>query len=225
MNRKQESISPSIDEMACDARDHSLMEVRNRAAEQLGPELARMARRVAARYSQFGRDWIEELQSVVWERISQWDNKRPFGGWAYLVMKNHLLDILRQEERHKKAMKACVRESRLEMPEHHSTLAEPFSSEDLRRIEQWHPNRRRLIVLCLFLLWKKIPSAIWEKWVAEAELASPFPSTDFERLTLTERISVLEQRLGITRNLISQDLSRGKAWLVKLSYVRRLCDE
>src|SRR4051812_45672394 len=73
---------------------------RDRAFRELMPTIRRIARRVAGRFSvPYGDDLLEEAAGEVWPALPGFRVGGSFEAWCYGVLRNHLIDRFRNEQR------------------------------------------------------------------------------------------------------------------------------
>jgi len=96
-----------------------------------------------------------------------------------------------------------------------------MGAADLQRINDW-PPRQRLLLLALTGWWRFVPDERWSEWIEECGADKPFPPRQF---LLEEdqivRNEILSNHLGISRNMLSQSLCRGKKLLLELDWGKR----
>ncbi len=103
-------------------------------------------------------------------------------------------------------------------------LLVPFAPGDLAVIESWLPWDR-ITLLCLGLLWQKVPTGIWARWVGQCRLGQPFPPPEYVQCLdapRQERHDCLAQILGWSRNTLSQRWCRGQRRLLDLTFIQEL---
>jgi RNA polymerase sigma-70 factor (ECF subfamily) len=75
----------------------------HRLLQELAPVLRGLARRGLAR-SKLGGDDVEDVvqETLLAQHLkrSTWDERQPFGPWAYAIARNKLIDNLRRRGRH-----------------------------------------------------------------------------------------------------------------------------
>lgn len=215
-------------------------EERDRAMAALVPIIRSVARRVARQFSgQGARELIEESPSIICEKLLEkpFDaSKGRFESWCMLVLRNTSIDNFRKARRYRRfsdglgenpaaGMEGLVHGSGDPGPARDATLdhAAPFSSGDLGHIESWEPTRDRLLLLCFYGLWPKVPVDLWSQWTSELHLEPPFPPDSFLHLeSKRERNMVLAETLGLPRNTLSQVISRKRTLVQGLDYVKGL---
>jgi DNA-directed RNA polymerase specialized sigma24 family protein len=207
---------------------------RQQALVDLQPVVQQVARRVVTRFggaSSTGA--VEEALGVVWEALGGYEPGLPFQPWCYRVLKNRLIDRVRQEQadwrrQREKAVSESVQLQ--EALEGSLERREPFAAGDLEELSTW-PLPQRLGLLCLSGLWEKVPTAPWLSWVQEykerhdAGLALPFPPALLQGAEdVASRNAILAGALGVRRNTLSVWLHRYKDRLANLACVRALLD-
>jgi RNA polymerase sigma factor (sigma-70 family) len=171
--------SPSIDEWPTDPDDLAGIasnpaqprEIRERALRELIPMIRRVARRVAARFAGL---YVDELlgdaSGEVWLALTGFQSGKSFEAWCYGVLRNHLIDRLRKEQRermHRVNLAPKIEVSGLQQAlERFLDQKTPFPEPDLATLRTW-PLLGRLVVLALSGLWEKIPKEEWKAWVDE----------------------------------------------------------
>jgi RNA polymerase sigma factor (sigma-70 family) len=208
---------------------------RDRAFAGLMPTIRRVARRVAARYpGPYREDFAEEAAAEVWQALGGFQAGRPFEPWCYGVVRNHLVDRFREEQREQRHRARLA--SRGKAPGLQRALERALDhpaglpQSDLATIRTW-PLPQRLLVLTLSGLWEKVPAEEWEAWLEEYraarynDLPKPFPPVGLRDCdTIAERNAVLAAAMRAPRNTLSVWLFRYKQRLRDLQYVRGLLD-
>lgn len=216
-------------------------ERRDAAWSRLQKVIQKIAYRVVNRLSghQLKSDFVEQAPTYVWERIAQFDAKRGsrFEAWCATVLCNRLRDWMRRRTAKREVATGSDPETLtlIEEVADHSDWAgllqcaldreEAFSESDLARVRTW-PLRTRLVVLAVSDLWRKVPAPEWETWVDEASLDAPFPPQVVVNAdSVSDRVNVLAECLGMKPNTLSQQWHRGKDRLRDLDYIRQLREE
>jgi hypothetical protein len=182
------------------------------------------------------------------ERPTDWDdlirNPRRFAAWCFQVMDHHFCDLIEKRQRDPLALATTGRPTHeveqgdafeegipdrsrggsLEEWEARQDREDPFSARDLRRIGEWKPPGR-LVLLCRAGLWHKVPQELWDRWVGECGLVPPFPPQSWKDCDDSERNRLLAEALGRPRNTVNKIWSRELPKLQSLDYVRGLRDE
>jgi RNA polymerase sigma factor (sigma-70 family) len=216
-------------------------ERRDAAWSRLQKVIQKIAYRVVNRLSghQLKSDFVEQAPTYVWERIAQFDAKRGsrFEAWCATVLCNRLRDWMRRRTAKREVATGSDPETLtlIEEVADHSDWAgllqraldreEAFSESDLARVRTW-PLRTRLVVLAVSDLWRKVPAPEWETWVEKAGLKAPFPPQVVVNAdSVSDRVNVLAECLGMKPNTLSQQWHRGKDRLRDLDYIRQLREE
>jgi DNA-directed RNA polymerase specialized sigma24 family protein len=211
--------------------------LRDRAARDLQPFLVEMARRIAGRWNRWGADVIDELVShAALKNLKIEPRPRQFEPWCYTVMKNRFRDWVRHN-RHDPlnhlAPETFVADNQPDpgLAHFQSELEyaldrqAPFSPRDLARIGAWKPQQR-LVLLCLSLLWRKVPPDVWRQWADQCGLGPGFPPPEFEdHLGPHERTTALAGLMGLQRNTLYKIWTRNRGELGALDYLKALHDE
>jgi hypothetical protein len=103
-------------------------------------------------------------------------------------------------------------------------LLAPFSPEDLRLIEAW-PPWDRVVLLCLGLVWQKVPAPRWACWLVACGLKPPFPPREYIECLdgpRQERHACLARLLGWSNNTLAQRWCRGQKVLKGLAFMKEL---
>jgi RNA polymerase sigma factor (sigma-70 family) len=209
---------------------------RNRAFQELLPVIRFIARRVAARFSVHYRDdLLDDAAGEVWQALTRSRPEESFEAWCYGVLRHHLLDRFRKEQRERNHQRTMPQQS--ETPNLQEALEraldrqEPFRTPDLVALRAW-PLPQRLMVLSLIGLWEKVPRDEWKAWAGEYRTATgdtlpdPFPPEELEECgDIAQRNAVLSDAMGVLRNTLSVWLYRYKGRLRELEYVRALLDK
>jgi hypothetical protein len=209
---------------------------REQARASLVPFVRRQARRLAAGRGQVGQDLIDESASWVLhpERLRNFDPGRgSFAGWCASVLRNRRHDLGRESERQQlHREKAPLGDSVVALAGQQASLradlrldlVAPFAPGDLAEIESW-PPWDRIALLCLGLLWQKVPPETWTRWVGQCRLGQPFPPPEYVQVLdapRQERHDCLAQILGWSRNTLSQRWCRGQRRLLDLTFIQGL---
>jgi RNA polymerase sigma factor (sigma-70 family) len=210
-------------------------ERRDRALEALTPTIRRIARRLALRFpGPYSDDFIGEAAGEVWQALAGYQPGGSFAGWCYRVLRNHLFDRFRQEQRqgeHRAKWALATQtpglQQALEQALDRETILPPA---DLATLRTW-PLPQRLALLSLSGLWQKVPAEEWLAWVVECrtsgsyDLPEPFPPEELlQHNDIAGRNGVLSAALGVPRNTLSVWLYRSKQRLRELQYVRALLE-
>jgi hypothetical protein len=202
---------------------------RTEALRELGPFLRDMARRVLRSLGRNDTQLQEELELFVSERL--WERRcrpgwRCFAAWCWTVMLRRLYDLLQLHgptAAPPESVPDPLADGAVEARDLDRALQEPFGPADLRRIRAWRNPRRRVVLLVRGSLWRKVPPAEWDTYLAQAGLTPPFPDEDFERLRPAGRIHQLAATFGLGEDAIRRMLSReGIGELSSLEFVRRM---
>jgi DNA-directed RNA polymerase specialized sigma24 family protein len=194
---------------------HGLTEAeREQALALLKPPIERIARRAALAYPRALREeLIADALGLVWERLPKWDpGKGPFLAWCRVVLGNVLKDRLDRCRRDVLARTEAHDPDTLGLPAAEPAgESEPFSRTDLARMEAW-PASDRVVLLCWFGLWRRVPEPVWLGWLAACDLEPPVPPEGFDPLDRkAERYAALAPALGVSRNTLCQRLRRALA--------------
>jgi hypothetical protein len=200
---------------------------RNSALERLAPNIAQLARQVAAHTGEpLKGEFLAEALGYVWERLPKY---RPADGrflsWCRVVLQNRLTDLARQRGRApiahsaELANAAIAAQTRAALEDALDRDA-PFGERDLERIRGW-PCVDRLVLLTVAGLWTKVPPAEWDAWVDEHGLARPFPPPVCMACeNISRRPALLAAVFGVQSNTLIQRWHRKKQCLLELDYIR-----
>jgi RNA polymerase sigma factor (sigma-70 family) len=209
--------------------------VRERALEELLPTIRRVARRVATRFAgPYAADLSDEAAGKVWPALKGFQSGASFEAWCYGVLRNYMVDRLRQEQRERAARARLPPVDRA--PDLQQALERALDRQgrlpeaDLATLRAW-PLRQRLALLGLTGLWEKVAGEEWEAWVgeyrahSEGDLPDPFPPEHLRQADdVAQRNAILSGALQVPRNTLSVWLFRYKQRLRDLHYVRGLLD-
>jgi hypothetical protein len=210
--------------------------LREQARASLVPFVRRQARRLAAGYGQVGRDLIDE--SVSWvlqpDRLRSFDPSRgSFAVFVVTILRNRRHDLGRESKRQQRhgedgpigdGVVASPGKQEMLWADLRLDLQTPFAPGDLAEVESW-PPRDRIVLLCLGLLWQKVPTGTWARWVGQCRLGQPFPPPEYVRCLdapRQERHDCLARALGWSRNTLSQRWCRGQRRLLNLTFIQGL---
>lgn len=193
-------------------------------------ECQRLARALLRQFTQAEAGWEDDLVSHVQDQLLEqtFDPTRGrFCGWVRSVVRNRLLDLIRGRRR-----TVALADAEPSVPDSSVSIdqaidcAAPFNSRDLASIRGWNlPTSRKIAILCLTLIWEKIPSDEWNSWVDECDLEPPFPPEGFSESSLTLRITSLASTFGVRRDLIITWCSRYRHYVRNLEFSRSLRDD
>lgn len=208
--------------------DASTDDERNQALNALEPLIRHCARQISrGDYSQETRDLLDEAPSVIWEKIASYRaEKGRFETWCRVVLHRWQIDRIRRRGANltasadrldldqlldssdaDRARRAC--EAALDR-------GIPLSRNDLDRIAGWRVETR-VLLMCLSGLWFRIPSDVWNDWLADCEVEPPFPPDDFLDLERTgERYATLAPALGVSVSTLTKRVERTKHLLLEL---------
>jgi RNA polymerase sigma factor (sigma-70 family) len=235
----EETRNPILNLLAGTAGDErESREIREEAFNALRPLINLTAKVVSVPFAvQTRSDLLQEAESYVWERIGKFRPGR-FESWCHTVLRNLVLDWLRRKR--VAGGRAPPVGPNVEGDGGNSVEPETsdfrpvleaaldrqtaFSAADVRRIEEWR-LRERVVLLCLSGLWDKVAREKWATWLRDCGVVMPFPPSHFAAATERQRNAILASALGITRNNLAQQWSRGRKLLRGLDYLRDLCHD
>jgi hypothetical protein len=204
--------------------------------------VSRALRRLKCRDDDVG----QEVSVHLWRQIRQ--GKCPHDPvhrdrWCAFVARNKALDLLRRRRRDPLGPARAGRPSAAgrcdieELPDPNTPnpvrdLAaeidwrQPFSADDLKRIDAWGPVPA-LVILSRLGLWQKVPAGRWDDWCAAAGARRPFPPSPFVQAPGSgSEVKALAAGLGVPRHTIYQICCRDfSARLQALDFVKALCRE
>ena len=212
------------------ARDGTA-EQREDASLRLRPFIERQVRRLCVRFSgQTRLDLLDDAVAIIWEALTHFEAGRPFEPWCRAVLKNSTIDRLRRSSHDPLFVLGQEAEA---IPDHQCRLAletalernEPLPAADVENMDGW-PPRDRVVLGCLSGVWRKVPNALWARWLDEFrdEYGFPapggFPPDAFETKDIHDRSSLLAELLGQKLNTLRVWIHRGRQRLCQLAWVK-----
>jgi hypothetical protein len=170
----------------------------------------------------------------VWQALARSRPEKSFEAWCYGVLRHHLLDRLRTDQREQaRRMNWTLR---VETPDLQEALERaldqqnPLPATDLITLRGW-PLPQRVMLLSWLGLWEKVPAEQWRAWVVEyrttrdSALPDPFPPEELRGCDdKDERLAILCRALQMEGNTLSAWLRRYKRRLRELYYLRGQLD-
>jgi DNA-directed RNA polymerase specialized sigma24 family protein len=215
MSEQPRELPENPDELAAwivGQQDRAAIE---RGLSRLEPFIRQRARRKALNYGLPPHEFADEAFSRIGLDLflRRFDPARGYRFTSYLYMRLEALakDELRRRKRREQQDPPVGNGSTqtrvtdlIEAPEPGGNVLdtalvavarEPFSLDDLARIEDWPPFER-LLVLALAGWHRRVPDGDWQRWRIEAGLAAPFPPAEvIECDDAHQRVGLLDQRL------------------------------
>lgn len=240
------------DELAATTDPTGLARLAKQGVEAAWSKLAEFVRQVAARVSNRHtgyevQEFIDDAPGYIFERLSSYQEQRPFEPWCRRVLHNRWIDLQRKMRRREE-----VRESELcgkqdggqdgsmsglaalamdrgqlasqQASDYQIDLRTPFRQEDLRLLEADLPRAEiRITALLVFGLWEKVPSDKWQTWLDSAELP-----TDLELPNILDledrnvRIAFVAELLGERKQTVLMRIRRAEKVIMRLHSIREL---